>query len=43
MGLDEAGSGICPVLCGAWDGLCTDSAESVCGSAVYYIVYIGGI
>ena len=42
-GRDEAGSRICPVLCGAWNGSGIDTAESVCGSVVYHIVYIGGI
>ena len=38
--MDEAGNGICPVLCGAGDDSGSDSAESVCGSVVYHIVYI---
>lgn len=42
-GCDEAGSGIRPVLCGGWDGIGADSAESVCVSVVYYIVHIGRI
>ncbi len=42
-GCDEAGNGICPVLCGAGDDSGSDSAESVCGSVVYHIVYIGRV
>ena len=36
---DEAGNGICPVLCGAWNDSGTGSAELVCVGVVYHIVY----
>lgn len=42
-GCDEASSGICLVLCGDWNDFGTDSSESICGGAVYYIMYIGRI
>lgn len=42
-GCDEACGGICPVLCGDWDDSGIDTAESVCYSAVYHIMYIGGV
>ncbi len=38
--MDEAGNGICPVLCGAWHGRGVGSAQSVCGGDVYSVVYI---
>ena len=40
---DEAGNGICPVLCGAWHGCGVGSAQSVCGGDLYHIVYIGRV
>ena len=39
-GRDEAGSRICPVLCGAWHGCGVGSAQSVCGGGVVYILFI---
>ena len=42
-GRDEAGSRICPVLCGGGDDIGSDPAESVCGSVVYHIMYIGRV
>ena len=42
-GRDEAGSRICPVLCGGGDDIGVDPSEHIRRGAVYHIVYIGGI
>lgn len=39
----EACGGICLVLCGDRYGSCTDPSEHVCGSVVYYIMFVDRI
>ena len=42
-GRDEAGSRICPVLCGGGDYIGSYNAVQFRSGSVYHIVYTGGI